>query len=124
MARDSEARMGVLKEIRKMAMDDMGMPLKGGLKKVTVASPTEEGLEEGLDKAEEIVGEMPKMDEGEEEKGYDEEAEAKLQELVDMCKSPEDLDKKIAFLQQAKEEKFGNSEEEMPEEMGSEEEMV
>lgn len=109
---DSKAKMSILKEMRKMAMDDMGEGLKNGVKKVTVAAPDQEGLEAGLEKAEDLVEGMPL------DKDYDQESEQKLQELVDNCKTPEDLDKKIAFLQQAKEEKFGS--EEMPEEEDSE----
>lgn len=99
-----------------MAMDDMGDGLKsglGGMKKVTVAAPDSQHLKEGLNKAEDMVGEMP-MDKDDAEsahEGYDQETEAKLQDLVDNCHSADDLDKKIEFLQKAKEEKFGGGEE-------------
>ena len=113
---DSKAKMSILKEMRKLAMDDMGEGLKSGLKKVTVAAPSEDGLKEGLDKAEDMIGMMPEGEnsEGDANKDYEDESQAKLQELVDMCRSSEDLDKKIEFLQNAKEEKFGNSSESSP----------
>lgn len=104
----SKAQLDVLKNLRKSAMDDMGESYNKGMKKVSVVSPTQEGLEKGLDKAEDLLSSMP-----EQEEDYEAKADAKLQELVDMCKSSEDLDHKIAFLQRAKEEKFGSSEPEM-----------
>ena len=58
MARD--AKMGVLKDLHKMASDSMNSKING-LKKVTVAAPDQEGLEHGLDKAKQIVGDMPGM---------------------------------------------------------------
>lgn len=39
------------------------MPMMDKMQKVTVAAPDEEGLEEGLDKAREIVDMMPESDE-------------------------------------------------------------
>ena len=48
------AKMGVLKDIHKMASDELGEDLKG-MKKVTVAASDKEGLEEGLEKAKDIV---------------------------------------------------------------------
>ena len=108
---DARAKMSILKEMRKMAMDDMGHGMKNGMKQVTVAAPDQKGLEKGLDKAEDMVEEMPGDRDDSESPEYDQEVEMKLQELVDACKSPEDLDKKIEFLQKAKEEKFGGMEE-------------
>lgn len=57
---DKEAKMGVLKDLHKMASDSMSDKLHG-LKKVTVAAPDEKGLEHGLDKAKQIVNDMPEM---------------------------------------------------------------
>lgn len=59
---EKDAKMSVVEEMRKMAQEAMGDKLKG-LKKVTVASNDPEGLEEGLDKAKDLIGEMPKEDE-------------------------------------------------------------
>lgn len=89
---ETKAKMDVLAEIRKLAMEAMGHDVKG-VKKVTVASDDEEGLAEGLDKAKEMVTEEGSADEASAE-GDDE----------DM--SPEDLDAMIAHLQ-AKKGKLG-----------------
>jgi hypothetical protein len=113
---DSKAKMNVLKELRKMAMDDMGEPLKGAsMKKVTVAAPDKKGLEQGLDKAEAMISDPFKMDEDEEnlEQDYsDEESEADpFMEMVKGC-SPEELDEKIEMLKQMKMKMGGESESE------------
>lgn len=92
-----DAKLSVLKELRKMASDMMGDDVKGGMmKKVTVAAPSEEGLKMGLEKAEDMVeGEEP-----ESEEGYDEMTDWSS----DLMKySPEEIDAKIAELQAAKE---------------------
>lgn len=96
-----EAKLGVLKHLSDMASEAMTGKL-GGLKKVTVASDSKDGLKKGLDKAEELVeGEEPsmEMDESEEEmsaepaSGYEdltpEEIEAKIQELMALKKKAE-----------------------------------
>lgn len=59
-----EAKMELLKELRDMASGMMKEDLDGhlsGLKKVTVASDSQEGLKEGLEKAEDIVEKKPEM---------------------------------------------------------------
>jgi hypothetical protein len=66
-----EAKKAVIQELRQMAEEMMGGDLMEGMKKVTVASDSKEGLEEGLEKAKEILGEMPEN----EEENYDEEDE-------------------------------------------------
>lgn len=53
--KEKSAKMGVLKDIRDMAMGSMGDEIKG-MKKVSVAAPDQAGLEEGLDTAKGIVG--------------------------------------------------------------------
>ncbi len=58
---EKEAKMSVLEDLRKMMEDHMGESL-GGLKKVTVASPDKEGLESGLDKAREMIGQIKEGD--------------------------------------------------------------
>lgn len=109
---DKKARMSVLQDMRKSAMDRMGDGMQGHLKKVTVAAPDTEMLKEGLKKAEDVVGELPGElirdgSEGEED----------LSMLTEGCHTPEDYDKKIEFLQKAKAEKFPNDQEnEMEEE--------
>lgn len=49
-----DAKMGVLKDIRDMAAGDMGDEIKG-LKKVSVMASDRKGLEDGLNKAEDMV---------------------------------------------------------------------
>ena len=49
------AHMQVLKDLRQMAMDAMGEGMSD-MKKVTVAADDDEGLEEGLKKAKEMLG--------------------------------------------------------------------
>lgn len=73
---EKDAKLRAVKEMRKMASDEMSGPLKS-LKKVTVASDSPQGLEHGLDKAKEIMhgGEQdeqdPDMEHLEEETGED-----------------------------------------------------
>jgi hypothetical protein len=52
---EKSAKMDVLQDLKKHAMDMMGEKLHG-LKKVTVASDSKEGIKKGLDKAKQILG--------------------------------------------------------------------
>lgn len=54
-----QAKMSVVKDLQKSAEEMMGEGLKG-LKKVTVASDSKEGLAHGLDKAKHILGAQEK----------------------------------------------------------------
>jgi len=51
---EREAKMSVLEDLRKMMEDQMGGHLDG-LKKVTVASPDQHGLEKGLETAQDLI---------------------------------------------------------------------
>lgn len=93
-----EAKAGVVKDLMTTLKDLMANDIKG-LKKVTVAADTKEGLKEGLEKAEEIVEKNPaelEASEDEEngkseEKSEDEkiaELEKQLQELKAKKSSP------------------------------------
>ncbi len=53
---EKDAKMSVLEHVRQMAQDMMKDKLDGGMKKVSVASSSKEGLKEGLDKAREMMG--------------------------------------------------------------------
>jgi len=64
-----------------------------GLKKVSVAAPTQEGLEEGLDKAKELVSDFPEGNEAED-------LELKPKEEC----TPEEIDQKIQMLMDYKKE--------------------
>lgn len=60
-----EAKLDVIKELMQMAQATMAGKVKGGLDemhKVTVMAPDQEGLAEGLDKAEDVVDEAPEME--------------------------------------------------------------
>lgn len=63
---ERNAKLNVMKDMRDMAAGAMGDKIKK-LKKVTVASDSEEGIKEGLDKAKEIVGNADPKGEGESE---------------------------------------------------------
>lgn len=57
---ERDAKMGVLKDLHKMASDSMADKIHG-IKKVSVMAPDEEGLSHGLDAAKHIVSDMPGM---------------------------------------------------------------
>lgn len=72
---DVSAKKAALGDLIGMAKDAMGEKVKG-LKKVTVASDSTEGLNKGLELAKKKLGEMKASDESEVAKtGHDEEAE-------------------------------------------------
>ncbi len=78
---EQKAKMDVLSDLKGQASDMMGEKL-GGIKKVSVAAPDKEGLKEGLEKAEELLEEMPNGEEKPEGELSLEEIEAKIQELM------------------------------------------
>lgn len=96
---EKKAKMGVLEDLKRAMSDHQGEGLKK-IKKVSVVSDSQEGLEKGLKKAEDIVGEHSMSDmvaEGEEVPEESEEsAEAespigeKSQSLKDMMASMDD----------------------------------
>lgn len=57
-----KAKEEMLDEIDEI-MNEKGQKELKGLKKVTVAAPTEEGLKEGLDKAKDIIGNVKEIQE-------------------------------------------------------------
>lgn len=76
-----DVKMEMLKELMEHAKKGMGDKILGGLeglKKVTVAAPSKEGLEEGLEKAQELLHskEMPEMEEESEEESEEQPEEA------------------------------------------------
>lgn len=89
------AKMGVLKDLHGEMSKLIGDDLKG-MKKVTVASPSDEGLKMGLEKAEELMEGKEESEEAEEsEEGEGEESE-------EMEMTPEEIEKKIAKLEALK----------------------
>lgn len=98
---EKEAKMGVVGDLRKMASEAMGDKLRG-LKKVSVAAPDQEGLEMGLEKAKEIVGE------GMEESPEDEQSPEGISDTPDMSDmenlSEDELDQKLQHLMSLKQQ--------------------
>lgn len=97
---EQNAKMSVLDHIKREATKDMGGKLKG-IKKVGVMASDKQGLEEGLDKAKELLsgeegGESPEEEAGE-MAGSDELSPEEL------ALSPEQLDEKIQQLMALKE---------------------
>ena len=90
---EKEAKLSAVKGMRKMAGDMMADDMKS-MKKVTVAAPDQEGLEMGLEKAQDVVEGMPEME--------DESPEDEMMEVVESCETPEDIDKLIAKLNEKK----------------------
>jgi hypothetical protein len=100
---EKKAKMSVLKDLHGQASDLMKQGLAGAkdMKKVTVASDSKEGLKQGLEKAEDLLGEQDEDDSvmgghaddeaAEHESAQDEsepmdedELDAKIQELLQM----------------------------------------
>lgn len=92
-----KAKLGVLGELKKYASDMMTNDVKG-LKKVTVAAPDEEGLEEGMDKAKELLGSEEEEDEAVEGESLPE-SEELAPKLPD---SPEEIEAMIKLLEEKK----------------------
>jgi hypothetical protein len=67
-ATEKMAKMQAVKELISMLEEMMGEDVEGGMmKKVTVAAPDEKSLEMGLEKAKDVVSEMPEMEDEEDE---------------------------------------------------------
>lgn len=82
---EQKVKRSLAQEMGEEAKDVIRSQMKG-LKKVTVAAQDKEGLEEGLDKAKEIVEEAPEMESHEEEEEMEEpmtlsQIEEKMKEL-------------------------------------------
>lgn len=74
---EQKAKMGVLNELRDDMSSEMGDNLKGMMaKKVSVMAGNKEDLKKGLDKAKQLVGEMPNGEESEMESPAHEAAES------------------------------------------------
>lgn len=90
-----EAKKNAVSEMRDLAASMMGDHLKG-LKKVTVAAPDKQGLEEGLDKAKEIAHKLPIAEDEDDESSEspDMEASEEDSEGADID-SPEEQQKEL-----------------------------
>ncbi len=80
---ESKAKGDVLSSLRSQFADKVDEKM-GGMKKVSVAAPDVEGLAEGLEKAEELVEQMPKSEEADEMKSYEDCSAEELQQKIDM----------------------------------------
>jgi hypothetical protein len=100
---EKKAKLAALKDAHGLASEMMKDGL-GGLKKVTVASDSKEGLKKGLDKAEDMLGEQESEDEemGAKEASESEEFEDAQDESEPM--SEEEIDAKIEELLKLKEQ--------------------
>jgi hypothetical protein len=96
---EKDAKLSAIKNMRKMAGDMMADDMQN-MKKVTVAAPDEASLKKGLEKAKEVVGEMPEMESSDEEMA--ESPQEEYDEVVEACETPEDIDKLIAKLNEKK----------------------
>jgi hypothetical protein len=93
--KESKAKMEMLDHLSGLMKDHMS----NGLKKVTVASDSKEGLEKGLEKAKEVVDKAPmESEEASEDESCDESPMEESSEEDNM--SPEELDQLIAHLQE------------------------
>jgi len=102
---EKEAKMNILKDLRGQAMDQMSGNLKG-LKKVSVASDTPEGLQKGLEVAKEVAGEAEEVESEEEVSGEGTE-ESPADEIYHaaMAMTPEEIEEEITKLMALKEQK-------------------
>jgi len=96
---EKQAKMSVVKDLRDTMAGEMADRLKGGLKKVTVASDSPEGLKEGLEKAEDMV--ESKMGDSSMSESLEEPEESEESEDSEEM-SPEEIDAMIAKLQAMK----------------------
>lgn len=95
---EREAKMGVVGDMRKMASEAMGDKLKG-LQKVTVAAPDKDGLEMGLDKAQELLSAHQQPEDTEE---GSEESEDHMDMHPEEELSEDELDEKLQHLMELK----------------------
>lgn len=107
----AKAKSSVLEDLMSDMFEQDGDKVKG-LKKVTVASNSPKGLEKGLDKAKEMLGDkgmsdedMPEMEESSEEMEESPEMEASEDEGEEEEMSPEEIEAKIAELKDLLKEK-------------------
>lgn len=105
---EKEGKMSAIKSLGDLANEGMSDKIKG-LKKVTVASNSPKGLEEGLSKAKEMVsgheGEMDDEMSPEHEAMETPEMEMAEHEPCDESSSPEEIDAEILRLMQLKKSK-------------------
>lgn len=97
---EQEGKLAAIGKLNESASKSMGDKLSS-LKKVTVASDSEQGLEKGLTKAKELIGKLPMGDEESEDAEMIEEPKMALDESA----SSEELEEEIQRLLAIKAEK-------------------
>ena len=106
---EKAAKMEMLNGVKEILGESMSDKLKGAkMQKVTVASPTPEGLVAGLDKAEEVVEEKLASDESEDS----EEEEDMMEDKPEMMMAGLSKDEKIKKLEEELAKLKSESEEE------------
>ena len=96
---EKEAKLKAISSMKKMAGDMMTDEIKG-MKKVTVAAPDDNSLKLGLDKAKEVLEGAP--EEALEEAVEAPESEYNVDEMVECCETPEEIDALMAKLAEKK----------------------
>lgn len=96
-----ESKLGVLKDLKSTMSNMMGEGLKGKMMEAKVAAKTPEDLKAGLEKAKDIVEEMPEKAEMPEEM---EESSDYKDDMLEACDTPEEIDEMIAKLQEKKQD--------------------
>lgn len=103
----NDAKRDVIKDLRNMAMGEMGKGFSKGMKEVRVSSDSKEGLEEGLDKAGDMLegGEVGEMMANANKDSY--EPDSDMDEEYEEYETVEEIDAKIAELMKLKMEMEG-----------------
>lgn len=111
---DIQAKMDVLMELMQMAREAMGSKVKSGMdemNKVSVMAPDKEGLEEGLDKAKELM-QSPMLEESEEEMEENPEEKKMEEPSMEEMKEESNLFSKTPSLEKKKKKLFSMMDEE------------
>jgi ubiquinone biosynthesis protein UbiJ len=96
----NDAKMQAKAAMAKELSDVLGGDIADGIKKVTVASSSKEGMKEGLEKAQELVEAKDMGEESEEESEESEMMESEEESEDEGEESEDDLSSKIAELEQ------------------------
>jgi len=105
MNRHMEAKAAMAKELSDLLGSDLAEGVKG-IKKVTVASDSEEGLEKGLEKAQEVLDAKDEMgDESEEMEDESEEMEDESEDESEMSDVQDEIAKLEEQIKQLKKKK-------------------
>ncbi len=109
----AKAKAKSIKELLSMLKDGMGEELKG-VKKVTVASDSKEGLDAGLDKAKELLGKEDQESEDKKEESEGDEV-SPLHKLEESSESKEEEKSESPADEKSEEEKISELEKQLEE---------